>query len=198
MTKVAIIYYSATGHGTAMANELAQAGETAGAEVRVRHIAETTNPENFASNPAWTKNWKETKDLPAATAEDVEWADAVIFGSPTRFSNVAHQFQNFIDSLGGSWSQGKLADKIYAAFTSSQTQHGGQETTLHKIYQMVMHFGGIIVTPGFTDPLKFADGNPYGVSHVTGGDNTEALSDTTKAALAHLAQRVIKIADRLQ
>ena len=197
MTNVAIIYYSATGHGTAMAAELARTAEQAGAQVRLRHISETADPATFQNNPAWTKNWEATKDEPAATAADVEWADVVIFGSPTRFSNVAHQFQAFIDSLGGSWAQGKLADKVYAAFTSSQTVHGGQEITLQKIYQMVMHFGGIIVTPGFTDPLKFADGNPYGVSHVTGPNNDAELDEATRNALAHMVKRAITVAEKL-
>ena len=121
MTKLAIIYYSATGHGSTMAAELEKAATAAGAEVRVRHVAETKDPAEFAENPAWSANYEATKDLPAASGDDIVWADAVIFGSPTRFSNPTAQFQTFIDSLGGLWAQGKLANKVYAAFTSSQT-----------------------------------------------------------------------------
>jgi NAD(P)H dehydrogenase (quinone) len=84
VTKLAIIYYSATGHGTAMAQHVVAAAEQAGAEVRLRHIAETRDPSSFASNPAWSANYEVTKDLPAATGDDIVWADAVIFGSPTR------------------------------------------------------------------------------------------------------------------
>ncbi|OUC75990.1 NAD(P)H:quinone oxidoreductase [Gordonia lacunae] len=197
MTKLAIIYYSATGHGTAMAQALSDAGESAGAEVRVRHIAETRDPETFAENPAWSANYEATKDLPAASGDDIVWADGVIFGSPTRFGSTASPFQTFIDSLGGLWAEGKLADKAYAAFTSSQTAHGGQETTLTGLYTSLMHFGGILVPPGYTDGLKFADGNPYGVSHVTGPENKNDLDDATKAALAHMAQRVVGIAGLL-
>lgn len=197
MTKLAIIYYSATGHGTAMAERLAKAAESAGADVRVRHIAETRDPATFAENPAWSSNYDATKDLPAATGDDIVWADAVIFGSPTRFGNTTAQFQTFIDSLGGLWAQGKLADKVYAGYTSSQTAHGGQETTLAALYTSIMHFGGIIVAPGYTDPLKFADGNPYGVSHVTGPNNQNELDDATNAALEHMATRVVKVADTL-
>ena len=101
MTKLAIIYYSATGHGTAMAQRVAAAAESAGAEIRLRHVAETHDPESFAHNPAWTANYEATKDLPTATAEDIVWADAVIFGSPTRFGSVASQLRAFLDSLGG-------------------------------------------------------------------------------------------------
>ena len=197
MTKLAVIYYSATGHGTKMAGRVAAAGETAGAEVRVRHIAETRAPESFAQNPAWSANFAETKDLPSATGDDIVWADAVIFRSPTRFGSPTAQFRTFIDSLGGLWAQGKLADKVYAGFTSSQTVHGGQETTLINLYVSLMHFGGIIVPPGYTDQLKFVDGNPYGVSHVTGPDNQTEINDATNAALDHLAQRVVTIAGRL-
>lgn len=197
MTKLAVIYYSATGHGTEMAQEIAQVAEAAGAEVRVRHIAEITDPSVFAGNPAWTANYEATKDLPAASVEDIEWADGVIFGAPTRFSNVPASFQAFIDSLGGAWAEGTLANKVYAAYTSSQTLHGGQETTLQKIYQLVMHFGGIIVTPGYTDGSKFVDGNPYGVSHVTGPENTNELTDVTRTALAHMTKRVLEFAGKL-
>ena len=130
VTKLAVIYYSATGHGTTMAQRVASAAESAGAEVRLRHVAETHDPESFAHNPAWTANYEATKDLPAATGDDIVWADAVIFGSPTRFGSPAAQLRTFLDSLGGLWAQGKLADKVYAAFTSSNTLHGGQETTL--------------------------------------------------------------------
>ncbi len=121
MSKVAVIYYSATGHGTTMAQRVAAAAEAAGAEVRVRHVAETRDPESFAQNPAWTANYEATKDLPPATGDDIVWADAVIFGSPTRFGSLASQFRNFLDSLGGLWAEGKLADKVYAAFTSSES-----------------------------------------------------------------------------
>ncbi|MGO9507863.1 MAG: NAD(P)H:quinone oxidoreductase [Mycobacterium sp.] len=197
MTKLAIIYYSATGHGTAMAKRVAAAAESAGAEVRVRHVAETRDPASFAQNPAWTANYEATKDLPAATGDDIVWADAVIFGSPTRFGSVASQLREFLDSLGGLWSQGKLADKVYAGFTSSNTLHGGQETTLFTLYATVMHFGGIVVAPGYTDPCKFVDGNPYGASLVATHDNINEFDDATGDALEHLARRVVTIAARL-
>ncbi|MGB9223570.1 NAD(P)H:quinone oxidoreductase [Mycobacterium sp.] len=197
MTKLAVVYYSATGHGTAMAKRVAAAAESAGAEVRVRHVAETRDPASFAQNPAWTANYEATKDLPAATGDDIVWADAVIFGSPTRFGSVASQLREFLDSLGGLWSQGKLADKVYAGFTSSNTQHGGQETTLFTLYATVMHFGGIVVAPGYTDPCKFVDGNPYGASLVATHDNINEFDDATGDALEHLARRVVTIAGRL-
>jgi NAD(P)H dehydrogenase (quinone) len=198
MTRLSVIYYSATGHGTAMARIVAEAGEKAGADVRLRHVAETRDPQSFSENPAWSANYEANKDLPVATGDDIVWADAVIFGSPTRFGSPAAPFRAYIDTLGGLWAQGALADKVYAGFTSSQTEHGGQETTLINLYVTLMHFGGIIVPPGYTNELKFTDGNPYGVSHVTGPDNKSPVNDATKAALEHMAQRVVTTADRLR
>jgi NAD(P)H dehydrogenase (quinone) len=197
MTKLAVIYYSATGHGTSMARRVATAAEAAGAEVRVRRVAETQDPESFAHNPAWTANYQATKDLPTATGDDIIWADAVIFGSPTRFGSVASQLRGFLDSLGGLWSQGQLADKVYAGFTSTNTVHGGQETTLLTLYVTLMHWGGIIVPPGYTDPLKYVDGNPYGASLLATHDNINEFDDITNDALDHLARRVVHVADRL-
>jgi NAD(P)H dehydrogenase (quinone) len=197
MTKLAVIYYSATGHGRTMAKKVAAAAEGAGAEVRVRPVAETRDPASFAQNPAWTANYEATKHQPVATGDDIVWADAVIFGSPTRFGSPAAQLRDFLDSLGGLWSQGKLADKAYAAYTSSNTVHGGQETTIVSLYLTLMHFGGILVPPGYTDPSKFADGNPYGASLVSTHDNIESLDDQTIGALEHMARRVVSVADRL-
>ncbi len=116
---------------------------------------------------------------------------------PTRFGSPAAPFRAFIDSLGGLWSEGKLADKVYAAFTSAQTAHGGQESTLLNLYVTLMHFGGIIVPPGYTDPVKFADGNPYGVGLVANRENVAEFDGATNDALDHLARRVVGIAGRI-
>jgi NAD(P)H dehydrogenase (quinone) len=105
--------------------------------------------------------------------------------------------RTFIDSLGGLWADGKLADKVYAGYTSSNTAHGGQETTLLSLYITLIHWGGIIVPPGYTDPCKFVDGNPYGVSLVATHDNIDEIDDATNAALDHLARRVVSFAGRL-
>lgn len=196
-TNVAVIYYSATGTLHAMAERLGQASQAAGAQVRVRQVAELAPAEAIASNAAWSQHVDQTKDEPKATADDIVWADVVLFGSPTRYGNIASQLKQFLDTLGPQWLQGLLADKVYAGFTASQTAHGGQETTLLALYNTIHHFGGLIVSPGYTDPLKFADGNPYGASHVTGPNNDAPLTDVEYAALDHLAARAIGIADRL-
>ncbi len=196
--RLSVIYYSSTGTIHAMAERLAAAGEKAGAEVRLRQVPELAPAEAIASNVAWSQHYDRTRDEPRATADDVVWADAVLFGTPTRYGNVASQLKQFLDTLGPQWMRGLLADKVYAGFTASMTAHGGQESTLLALYNTIHHFGGIIAAPGYTDPLKFADGNPYGVSHVTGGNNSEPLTDVQDAALDHMAQRAIHVAGKLK
>jgi NAD(P)H dehydrogenase (quinone) len=195
--KLAVIYYSATGTVHQMAQRAAQAAEKAGAEVRVRQVPELAPQEAIASNAAWSQHFDKTKDEPKAAAADIVWADAVLFGTPTRYGNVSSQLKQFLDTLGPQWSQGLLANKAYAGFTASMTAHGGQESTLLVLYNTIYHFGGVVVAPGYTDPLKFADGNPYGVSHVTGGTNDAPLGDAQHAALDHLAQRIVTIGGKL-
>ncbi|MGW1888597.1 flavodoxin family protein [Streptomyces sp. NPDC001970] len=195
--KLAIVYYSSTGTITEIAKELRDAGVKAGAEVRLVKAAELAPRSAIESNPAWAANHAATADIPEAIPEDVEWADAVLFGSATRFGNLSSQLKQFIDTLGGLWAQGKLADKVYSGFTSSATLHAGQETTLQALYTSVHHFGGIVVAPGFTDPVKFADGNPYGTSHVD-AQGANPVDDTTRAAARVQAERVVKIAAQLK
>ncbi|SFO23497.1 NAD(P)H dehydrogenase (quinone) [Pseudonocardia ammonioxydans] len=195
--KLAVVYYSATGTVDAMARHAAEAAEKAGAEVRLRQVARQATGGERATSDAQAAHAENALDTPAATADDVVWADAVLFGSPTRYGNIAGQLKTFLDSLGPQWGQGLLADKVYAGFTASQTAHGGQETTLLALYNTIHHFGGIIVAPGYTDPLKFVDGNPYGASHVTGANNDTPLGDPEVDALRHLAGRVVTVADRL-
>ncbi|WP_351235600.1 NAD(P)H-dependent oxidoreductase [Streptomyces sp. NPDC002133] len=195
--KLAIVYYSSTGTITEIAKELRDAGVKAGAEVRLVKAAELAPWSAIESNPAWAANHAATADIPEAIPEDVEWADAVLFGSATRFGNLSAQLKQYIDTLGGLWAQGKLADKVYSGFTSSATLHAGQETTLQALYTSVHHFGGIVVAPGFTDPVKFADGNPYGTSHVD-AQGANPVDDTTRAAARVQAERVVKIAAQLK
>ena len=158
--KVAIIYYSSTGSVHALAQEYAKGLEGEGAEVRIRKVAELAPPEAVAANEAWQRHADETADVPEATADDVLWADAVVFGTPTRYGNVAAQLKQFIDTLGPQWAQGQLADKVYSGFTSTSTAHGGQESTLLALYNTVHHFGGITVTPGLHRPDPVHDGQP--------------------------------------
>lgn len=189
--KLAVIYYSSTGTIATIAKEITAAAEKAGAEVRLLKATELAPRAAIESNPAWAEHAAATADLPEATPDDMLWADAVIFGTPTRYGNVAAQLKQFIDTLGGLWAQGLLADKVYSGFTSSATAHGGQESTLLALYNTVHHFGGILVAPGYTDASKFADGNPYGTSHVD-AQGTNPVDDTTRLAARVQAERVVK------
>ncbi|KPI12254.1 flavoprotein WrbA [Actinobacteria bacterium OK006] len=197
--KIAVIYYSSTGTVHELAESVAEGARKEGAEVRLLRVAELAPREAIATNEAWAAHMVATEDIPVATPDDIERADAVIFGSPTRFGNVASQLKQFIDTLGGLWAQGKLADKIYSGFTATATAtaHGGQESTLLALYNSVHLFGGIIVTPGYTDPVKFADGNPYGTSHVN-GQGAIPVDDTARAAAVYQGKRVAAVTARFK
>ncbi|SDP10978.1 NAD(P)H:quinone oxidoreductase [Actinacidiphila guanduensis] len=195
--KLAIVYYSSTGTIAEIAKELHDAGVKAGADVRLLKVAELAPQAAIDSNPAWAANQAATADILEATPEDIEWADAVIFGTPTRFGNVSSQLKQFIDTLGGLWAEGKLADKAYSGFVSTATAHAGHESTLLALYNSVHHFGGIIVSPGFTHPAKFTDGNPYGTSHAD-GQGANPVEEVTRTAARIQAERVVRIAATLK
>jgi NAD(P)H dehydrogenase (quinone) len=188
---VAIIYYSATGTVYALARAVAEGAEKAGAQVRLRKVAETAPPEAIAARPDWGSHLAGTADVAEATLDDLDWADAVLFGTPTRFGNVASQLKAFIDTTGPLWARGGLAGKVYSAFTSSNTAHGGQETTILALGNVFYHWGGVIVPPGYTDPVQFRSGNPYGTSHVAGdGPPSEIILQAAR----HQARRVVDTA----
>jgi len=186
--KVAVIYYSATGNVYKLARVVAEGAEEAGAEVRFRKVHELAPEEAIKSNQGWSDHALMTEDVPEAQLDDLDWADAYIFGTPTRFGNVSAQLKQFIDTAGGLWFQGKLADKVASGFTSAQNAHGGQESTLLSMYNVFAHWGSIVVTPGYTDPLLFeAGGNPYGVSST---DTGEGPSEAELAAARYQGRRV--------
>lgn len=191
-TKVAIVYYSATGNVHRLAEAYAAGAEKTGAEVRLLQVAELAPAEAIASNPAWEQHRSATADIPVVTADDIRWADAVALGSPTRFGNVAAQLKQFLDSLGPLWANGELADKAYSGFTSASTLHGGHESTLLALYNSLYHFGGIIVTPGYTDPVQFTLGNPYGPSH-TSSQGAAPVDDDAVAAATYAGHRLATV-----
>ncbi|MGW1816311.1 NAD(P)H:quinone oxidoreductase [Streptomyces sp. NPDC002125] len=187
---VAVIYYSSTGTISTIAKAIAKDAENAGAQVRLRKAAELAPQAAINSNPAWAAHAKETADIAEVSPDDMVWADAVIFGTPTRYGNVTAQLKQFLDTLGGLWQAGQLADKVYSGFTASSTAHGGQESTLLALYNTIYHFGGILVPPGYTDASKFVDGNPYGTSHVSGQGDIPVGEQTLTAARVQ-AERVV-------
>ncbi|MFE5238593.1 MULTISPECIES: NAD(P)H:quinone oxidoreductase [unclassified Streptomyces] len=188
---VAVIYYSSTGTISTIAKAIAKDAENAGAQVRLRKAAELAPQAAIDSNPAWAAHAKETAGITEVSPDDMVWADAVIFGTPTRYGNVTAQLKQFLDTLGGLWQAGQLADKVYSGFTASSTAHGGQESTLLALYNTIHHFGGILVPPGYTDASKFVDGNPYGTSHVSGQGDIPVGEQTLTAARVQ-AERVVK------
>lgn len=192
--KLAIIYYSTYGTNHQMAEVAAEAARQAGAEVRLRKVRETAPREVVEAQEAWKAQAEKTSDVPEATPDDMVWADAYLFSAPTRYGGAASQMRSFIDTLGPIWQEGKLADKLVSAMTSAQNPHGGQETTLQTLYYTFMHWGAIIVTPGYTDPAVFAaGGNPYGVSVSAGG---EGVTDEIREAIRHQTRRLVRTTEK--
>ena len=185
MTNVAIIYYSSTGTNYNMAKWAVKGAKQAGAsDVRLLKLPETAPEGAIDSNPAWRAHVDATKDIPTVTLEDLEWADAIIWSVPTRFGNVPSQFQNFIDTTGGLWFQGKLANKVVSAMASAGNANGGQEVTVHSIYTTMYHWGAIVTAPGFVDQSAYAaGGNPYGTSATVSqeGEIVEQVEEAVKA-----------------
>lgn len=170
--RTAIIYYSATGGTYKLAQAIAEGAREAGAEVRVLKVRELAPEEAIASNAGWAAHRQETQDVPEASLADLEWADCIIFGAPTRYGMPAAQLKQFLDTSGPLWAQGKLVDKIVSSFTSTATAHGGQESTILALNNTFYHWGSIIVPPGYADPIQFAAGNPYGASFTSNNGQT--------------------------
>ncbi|MDQ0189191.1 NAD(P)H:quinone oxidoreductase [Alicyclobacillus cycloheptanicus] len=199
MSKVnlAVIYYSSTGTNHKMANAAAEAAKEAGADVRVLKVPELAPEEAIAANAGWKAHYEATRDVPTATAADLEWADAIIFSVPTRFGNVPSQMKQFLDTMGGLWAQGKTVNKVVSAMSSAQNPHGGQEATILSLYTSMYHWGAIIVAPGYTDAVLFgAGGNPYGTSVTAFEGGT--IDDAAVAAIHHQAKRVVTVAGWLK
>lgn len=187
-----VVYYSAYGTNYEMAKEAVEGAGSEGAQVRLRRVAETAPQEVIDQQEGWKQHLEATSDVEEATPDDLVWANAFFFCSPTRYGGATSQMRSFIDTLGPIWQEGKLADKFVTAATSAMNTHGGQETTLQTLYFTFMHWGAIIVPPGYTDEAIFeSGGNPYGVS-VTADE--EGMSDADRRAIRHQAARLVRIA----
>ncbi|MFD2043638.1 NAD(P)H:quinone oxidoreductase [Ornithinibacillus salinisoli] len=194
--KLAVIYYSSSGTNYQLAKWAEEGAKEAGAEVKVVKVPELAPESAIASNPEWKAHHDATKDVPEATSDDIEWADALIFSTPTRFGNVASQMKQFLDTQGGLWASGKTINKVVSAMSSAQNPHGGQEATILSLYTSMMHWGAIIVPPGYTDQILYgAGGNPYGTS-VTQGQDGKMVEDV-EAAVKHQAKRTVDIASQI-
>lgn len=199
MPNISVIYYSSTGHVHQMAKALAEGAESAGADVRLRRAPELAPEEVIRSQDAWNEHHVATKDTVAeATPDDLVWADAYALGTPTRFGLPSSQLKQFIDTLGPIWAEGKLANKPATTFTSAMNTHGGQESTILALNNVLYHWGAFIVPPGYTDPLLYAaGGNPYGTAYVAGQDVKQELPDETLAALRYQGKRLAEVATKL-
>jgi NAD(P)H dehydrogenase (quinone) len=192
MANVAVIYYSSTGNVHALAEEVAVGATEAGAEVRLRRVAELAPDEAIDTNPAWRAHLEATSGVPEASHDDLRWADAYAFGTPARYGNVSSQLKQFLDTTAALWATGELADKPATAFTSAINRHGGNESTLLALYNSMHHWGAIVVAPGYThEAFSAAGGNPYGTAHPSGdgGPGEDAL-----AAARHQGARLARIA----
>lgn len=192
MTKVAVIYYSATGTTFNLAKAVEEGAVGAGAEVRVLKVRELAPEEAIATNEGWSAHRLETQNVPEATNDDLEWADAIILGTPTRYGLPSAQLKQFIDGTGPLWGQGKLVNKVGSSFTSVATLHGGHESTLLALNNTFYHWGAILVPPGYADGVQFASGTPYGTSFTS---NNGALDpdETALNAARFQGKRVAEV-----
>lgn len=182
-TKILIPFYSRNHSTEALAKAVAEGALAAGAEVRLRRVRELVGPEVMRQVPGWLENATEMNArYEAPTEADVEWADAIVFGTPTRFGSISSELKAFIDGLGGLWFQGKLNGKVGSVFDSTSSMHGGNEATLLSIYAPMAHLGLIIVPLGYADAAMFKAGTPYGATHVSRQDAVKPEADQLAVA----------------
>lgn len=197
MAKVLVLYYSAYGHVEAMANAVAEGAREAGAQVDIKRVPELVPPD-----VAKASYYKLDQAAPVATIDDLANYDAIIVGTGTRFGRMASQMANFLDQAGGLWAKGALNGKVGGAFTSTATQHGGQETTLFSIITNLLHFGMVVVglNYGFGDQMRLDEvtgGAPYGATTITGGDGSRQPSATELAGARYQGKTVAETAIKL-
>ncbi|HSV73797.1 MAG TPA: NAD(P)H:quinone oxidoreductase [Chthonomonadales bacterium] len=196
--KVLVVFYSRTGNVATLADAIAAGAAGAGADVRTVRIDDLAPATVIEANSAWkaSRDAQRAKYEEART-EDLEWADAVVFGTPTRFGNMAAELKLYLDKTSALWMQGKLANKVASMFTSAATPHGGHETTLLTMLIPLLHHGMVIVTPGYTDPGVFSAGTPYGASSVVGGGADQPPTEGDLGVAEAQGRRVAEIAAQL-
>lgn len=197
MAKVLVLYYSAYGHIETMANAVAEGAKSAGADVTIRRV-----PELVPDDVAKASHYKMDQKAEIATVAELAEYDAIIVGAGTRYGTVASQMRNFWDQTGGLWAEGKLVGKVGSVFTSSATQHGGQESTILGFIPTLLHHGLVVVGlpyafQGQMGVEEVKGGSPYGASTITGGDGSRQPSETELAAARYQGAHVAKIAGKL-
>lgn len=199
--KILVLFYSTYGHIYRMAQAVAEGVKEAGVEVDIKRVPETLSPEIIAMMGA-TEAQKQYEHIPIAETKDLQDYDAIIFGAPTRFGMMAAQMKAFLDATGGLWAKGALIGKIGSVFTSSATQHGGQESTILNFHTVLLHHGMLLAGlpyswAGQTTMEEMTGGSPYGASTIAGGDGSRLPSDNELAGAkfqgAHVAELVKKM-----
>jgi NAD(P)H dehydrogenase (quinone) len=197
MAKVLVLYYSAYGHIETMAHAVAAGAREAGAQVDVKRVPELVPPD-VAKN----SHFKLDQLAPVAVVADLANYDAIIIGTPTRFGRISSQMAGFLDQAGGLWAKGVLNGKVGGAFSSSATQHGGQETTLFSIITNLLHFGMVVVGMdyGYAAQMtldEIVGGAPYGATTIAGGDGSRQVSQKELDGARYQGRRVAEVAARL-
>jgi NAD(P)H dehydrogenase (quinone) len=196
-TNVLIAFYSRNGATEALANAVAEGAAAAGAEVRLRRARELVSPDIVARVPAWADAAARMNEAyPAPTEDDAVWADAIIFGTPTRFGAPASELRAYIDGLGGVWFQGKLNGKAGSAFGATSSRHGGNESTLLSLYNTFAHLGLIIVPTGYADGSMYKAGTPYGATAVVPPNG--AVTEEDLEVARYQGRRVTEVAAALK
>jgi NAD(P)H dehydrogenase (quinone) len=197
MTKVLVLYYSSYGHLETMAEAIAEGARSTGADVTIKRVPETAPLE-----VAQAAHFKLDQNAEVATVDELKEYDAIVVGTGTRFGRMSSQMASFWDQAGGVWMRGELNGKVGAAFTSSATQHGGQETTLFSIITNLLHFGMTIVglDYGFAGQMRndeVTGGAPYGATTIANGDGSRQPSETELEGARYLGKRVAETAAKL-
>jgi NAD(P)H dehydrogenase (quinone) len=195
--KVLVLYYSSYGHIETLAQAVAEGARSGGASVDIKRV-----PEMVPEAVARASHFKLDQPAPVATVEELPNYDAIVFGVPTRFGNMAAQMKNFLDQTGGLWAQGQLVGKVGSVFTSTATQHGGQESTILSTHAVLLHHGMVIVGlpyawQGQTRVDELTGGSPYGASTITGGDGSRQPSANELEGARWQGRHVAQIARRL-
>jgi NAD(P)H dehydrogenase (quinone) len=200
--KVLVVFYSTYGHVYKMAEAIAEgAKEIAGTEVEMRRVPETLPPEVLAKMGA-VEAQKQFSHIPVCTVDELPKADAIIFGTPTRFGNMCGQMRQFLDATGQLWAKGALVGKVGSVFTSSATQHGGQESTILTFHITLLHQGFVVVglPYAFQGQMRVDEitgGSPYGASTIAGGDGSRMPSENELEAARFQGKHVATIAAKL-
>jgi NAD(P)H dehydrogenase (quinone) len=198
MAKVLVLYYSSYGHIETMAKAVAEgANQVAGTQVTVKRV-----PESMSDDAAKNAGMKTDQPAPIATPDELADYDAIIFGTPTRFGNMAAQMRNFLDQTGGLWAKGALIGKVGSVFASTATQHGGQETTITSFHSTLLHHGMVIVgvpysCQGLSEMGEVSGGSPYGATTLANADGSRQPSGNELAIARFQGEHVARIADKL-